>query len=258
MHNFKPMHFKYIISELADNILFITLNRPKKHNALCIDLVRELNTAFNQALTNTEINAVIILGNENAFSAGGDLKEMQQLSVSEAQKRSAYVQETFSLLKEQKVPVVSIISGVCLGGGLELAMHTDIRICTETAKIGLPEVKYGMIPGAGGTVQLPNYLGEADASYYLLTGSDIPLTKALNTGLIQKVIPQKVYDDEITMQADYFRSANVEGLKAIKSMVKLKSSASLSERYAAESEHFANLLTQQGRQGIENKFIKDK
>jgi len=252
------MQFNYIISKQESGILYITLNRPEKHNALCIDLVKELNGAFTEAKQNNEIRAMFILGNKNAFSAGGDLKEMKSLDKAEAVKRSNFVQKTFRMLNEIEIPVVSLISGICFGGGLELALHTDFRFCAENTRIGLPEVKYGMIPGAGGTVQLPNYLGKADASYYLLKGEGIPLQKALNTGLIQKIIPDQDFEKEIVILADYFRSANIYALKAVKQMVKQNGNGKVDENYKMESDYFATLLSQQGHQGIEDKFIKNK
>lgn len=252
------MQFNYIISKQVNAILFITLNRPDKHNALCIDLVKELNLAFTEAKDNDGINAIFVLGNKNAFSAGGDLKEMKTLEKAEAQKRSAFVQETFCLMSEIEIPVISLISGICFGGGLELALHTDFRICAESARIGLPEVKYGMIPGAGGTVQLPNYLGKADASYYLLTGNEIPLQKALHAGLIQKTVADKEFNNEIEILANYFRSANRNALKAVKKMLMQNGNNKTNANYAMESDFFATLLTQQGHRGIEDKFIKNK
>lgn len=251
------MHFNYIISKQENKILFITLNRPKKHNALCIDMVKELNNAFNIAISNNGLQAIFILGNENAFSAGGDLKEMQNLDKDEAEKRSLFVQETFSLLNKIEIPVIAFISGICFGGGLELALHTDFRICDESARIGLPEVKYGMIPGAGGTVQLPIYLSKADASYFLLTGNEIPIQKALNAGLVQKVIPNHEFKEEIEILANYFRSANKQALIAVKKMVSQKGNK-MESNYKMEADFFATLLTQQGHKGIEDNFIKNK
>lgn len=251
------MQYKFINTSTKDKIFVITLNRPDKHNALHIDMVRELNHCFSELINNSSINAIFIKGNDKAFCAGGDLKEMQQLDEKEAKRRSAYVQSTFKLLGEIKVPVVAFVQGICYGGGLELTMHTDFVICDETARLALPEVKYGMIPGAGGTVQLPLQMMKSDAAYFLLTGNEIPLSKAFNSGLIQLVLCNDEFEQEKIKLASYFANANPFALKAIKERIRSSSNKSLDENYNQESKYFSELLTQQGRTGIEKNFLKN-
>ncbi len=251
------MNYIYILTKIENNILYVTLNRPQKHNALCIDMVIELNHAFTEANNIRNIKALFLLGNDKAFSAGGDLIEMKALDQKEAEKRSAFVQTTFQLLNEIEVPVVAFISGICFGGGLELAMHCDFCICADNTRLALPEVRYGMIPGAGGTVQLPIHLGNADASFYLLTGDDIPLNKALNAGLIQNVVLLNAFKKELSEQAEYFGKASKEALVAIKKMLRENSKTNLREIYKKEAMWFSSLLSKKGHKEIESKFEKN-
>ncbi len=251
------MDYTYILTKIENNILYVTLNRPQKHNALCIDMVRELNHVFAEANNMKNIKALFLLGNEKAFSAGGDLIEMKTLDQKEAEKRSTFVQSTFLLLNKLEVPVVAFISGICFGGGLELAMHSDFRICAENARLALPEVRYGMIPGAGGTVQLPIQLGNADAAYYLLTGNDIPLTKAYNAGLIQNVVSLIEFEKEQIAQANYFTEASKEALIAIKKMLHENAKSDFNEIYKKEALWFSSLLSQIGHKEIVSKFEKN-
>lgn len=248
------MNYTFIQTQRYNQVFSISLNRPEKHNALSIDLVQELHHCFTELLSDTDVHAVFIHGNEKAFSAGGDLKEMKDLDKEEANKRSQYVQETFQLMAQIKVPVVSFIQGICFGGGLELALHSDFRICSDTAKLALPEVKYGMIPGAGGTVQLALQMNNADAAFHLLTGSEIDLNKAYYAGVIQSLVADSAFNQEIDKQQTYFNSASKEALKAVKAMI-ISNKSHKMELYKQESDLFSTLLSEQGNSGIEKKFI---
>lgn len=250
------MPYQYITVRFENHIAHLSLNRPSKHNALCIAMVQELNQFVKQCATDSKLKAVFISGNEKAFSAGGDLKEMQFLNQDEAEIRSKYVQDTFRLYAELPVPVIAFISGICFGGGLEFALHCDFRIASSTAKLALPEVKYGMIPGAGGTVQLPLQMAKADAAYFLLTGSEIPLQKALSNGLVQKIVEPMELDEEKEKMQAYISSASAEALSAVKKMLILSDANEPNKAYQTESALFAKLLCENGRGGIEQNFKK--
>lgn len=245
---FKSM--KHLIVNKNKNVLTIALNRAEKYNALNNDLISELNEVFAKAIM-LNVNAVFITASEKVFCAGGDLNEMKNLNLQQAEQQSMFVQNTFKILQEIPVPVVAFISGICYGGGLELALHADFRICTNTCKMAMPEVKYGIIPGGGGTVLLPQKLNADTAKYYLCTGAEIPLQLAYNQGLIQKIIQQNELEKEINEQTNYFNSCNRDTLVALKSIKKTNNNTDL---YKQEAKLFASLLQKNGINKIENLF----
>ncbi len=248
------MAYTYIDLRITEHVALLELQRSAKKNALCIAMVQELHACFSDLKENPKIQALLIRGQEDVFSAGGDLKEMQDLSEEEAQKRSAFVQETFSILRQMPCPVVAFIQGICYGGGLELALHCDIRLAADNTRLAFPEVKYGMIPGAGGTVLLREYIPAGDAFYFLSTGNEIPLDKALTQGLIQESFPLEVSEQYLQTQINHYQQLNPKALSALKKIQQLNCTKSLDERYLSESVHFANLLVQNGRKGIQKKF----
>ncbi len=247
--------FQIQISE-KNKILNIILNRTEKYNALSNSLLSELDEALEKA-KQTLANAVFVSSaSEKVFCAGGDLDEMKQLNKESAEKQSLWVQHIFRKQQEIPVPVISFISGFCYGGGLELALHSDIRICTENTKFAMPEINYGIIPGGGGTVLLPKLLGKNQAAYYLFTAENIPLQTAKEQGLIQKVVPENTLQDEMQKQAEYFSKCNRKSLIAIKKMI--LSDLDTAELYKQEARLFSSLLQKGGTELIDEKFSKKR
>ncbi len=248
------MEYQYVTFTFHQGIACLTLNRPDKLNAICFQMVEEIGLALSKIDTNTT-KALFVLGQSNAFSAGGDLKEMKTLNQQEAERRSIFIHETFQQIQKLPIPTVAFISGICLGGGLELALHCDVRICSRTARMALPELQYGMIPGAGGTVQLPLHLGNANAAYYLYTGADIPLELALQQGLIQQLVSVEQFSELQKSMANHFSNTNLESLKDIKAQLKMhREGFSLVERYRQEAAFFSTLLVSHGKEGIGERF----
>ncbi len=247
------MEYQYIKTFNNQGVAHIQLNRPDKLNAICFRMVEELNHVISAVDVNA-VNALFVYGSEKAFSSGGDLKEMKMLTQEEAERRSHFIHHTFRLLQTVEVPTLAFISGVCLGGGLELALHCDVRIATETAKLGLPELQYGIIPGAGGTVQLPIQMGYSQAAYYLLTGENIPTHLALQHGLVQRLIPEGTLDVTLASMETYFGKLNPEAVKATKEMLQRNHTADVNTRYANEAALFGKLLASSGKQGIGERF----
>lgn len=245
------MQYNYIEFSKKETVAFIKLSRPNKLNAICFEMVEEIN----HAVTNIDLNnisAIFILGSEKAFSAGGDLKEMQQLTQEEAERRSNYIHDTFRLFQKIEIPTVAFIQGFCFGGGLELALHCDIRICDNTAKFAFPEVKYGMIPGAGGTVRLPIVVGETHANYYLLTGEEFSVETAQKINLINKVVKTEKFEEEINNKLEFFKNANIDSLKAIKLLQ--NRTDNIDDAYKNEAQLFSKLLFKNAKEGIGDKF----
>ena len=247
------MSYQNIDFRISDRIAYLKLNRPEKRNALSLALIEELGLALNELAQNESIYAVFVLGNMEAFSAGGDLMEMQELSLEEAEKRSRLVQNTFQRLANLEVPVIAFIAGIAFGGGLELALHCDFRISSRSARFTFPEAKFGLIPGAGGTVLFPQLASKGDASYYLFTGHEIPIDKAYDLGIVQKVVYADELDKEMHHLACYFSGCSLEAIKAMKRMVK-RAKPNLTENYEQESKEFARVLQLVGREGIKTKF----
>ncbi|PKP10846.1 MAG: hypothetical protein CVU09_04800 [Bacteroidetes bacterium HGW-Bacteroidetes-4] len=247
------MKYSYIKCTQNDKVLLVRLNRPEKLNAINFLMVQELNHLLT-TIDTEKLNALFIAGNEKAFSAGGDLSEMKTLSKAEAEKQSQYIHNTFRMLQSLAIPTVVFISGICLGGGLELAMHCDIRIAAENAQLGFPELKYGIIPGAGGTVLLPEQMGYHQSAYYLLTGEPIPLTIAQQQGLIQQVIPNANFKANMENLLSVMNTLNSQAIKATKTMLQLNRLTDINTRYMNEARLFAELLEKNIQKGVGERF----
>lgn len=247
------MKYNYINCSQNDKVLIVRLNRPEKLNAINFAMVQELNHLFS-SLDADKLNALFITGIDKAFSAGGDLSEMKKLDRTKAEKQSQFIHNTFRMLQTMSLPSVAFIQGICLGGGLELAMHCDIRIASENVQLGFPELKYGIIPGAGGTVQLPMQMGYNQAAYYLLTGESIPVSLAQQQGLIQQVVPNDSMVAKMEELLLVMNALNSQAVKATKTMLQLSRPHDLDSCYQNEARFFAELLEVNIQKGVGEKF----
>ena len=171
-------------------IAYITVNRPKVLNALNTRTWEELRTAFAQARHDADVRGIILSGaGDKAFIAGADISEVGQLSAVEAERSSNNGQAVLDLIENLGKPVVAAINGFALGGGCETAMACTIRIASETARFGQPEVKLGLLPGGGGTQRLPRLVGKGRALQLILTGESITAQEAWRIGLVNEVVP---------------------------------------------------------------------
>lgn len=187
------MNFENIISETYQGITTITINRPNKLNALNRDTISELHEAFKIANEDKNIRVIILTGSgEKAFVAGADISEFANFDVENGRKLAAEGQELlFDFVENLSTPVIAAINGFALGGGLELAMSCHFRIASDNAKMGLPEVSLGVIPGYGGTQRLPQLVGKGRAMEMIMTASMIDANTALNYGLVNHVTRQE-------------------------------------------------------------------
>jgi enoyl-CoA hydratase len=184
------MDYQNLLFERSENIAQITLNRPKLLNALNRALFTELDAALDETAADDSVRAVILTGaGEKAFAAGADIQELAQLSATEGQQLALKGQRIFSKLENLGKPAIAAINGFALGGGCELAMSATIRIASETARLGQPEVKLGLLPGYGGSQRLPRLVGKGAAFKLLLTGEMISASEALRIGLVDEVVP---------------------------------------------------------------------
>jgi enoyl-CoA hydratase len=171
-------------------VAYITLNRPKVLNALNQRTWEELRSAFEDARDDAEVRGIIVTGaGDKAFAAGADISELAKATAVEAEKSSSYGQEVLNLVESLGKPVIAAVNGFALGGGCETAMACTIRVASENAKFGVPEVTLGLIPGCGGTQRLPRLVGKGRALQLILSGGMIGADEAYRIGLVNEVVP---------------------------------------------------------------------
>ena len=183
------MNVPHIVWERKEKAAWITLNRPQQLNALCRQAMEELHTALATIERDDQIEIVVITGaGERAFAAGADIQELASLSPREAEAFSRFGQNVFQHLERMRKPSLGVINGLALGAGCELAASCSLRIASQSAKFGQPEVNLGIIPGWGGTQRLPRLIGRARALSLILTGEIIDAMEAWRIGLVHKVV----------------------------------------------------------------------
>ena len=184
------MRYNNVLVSEEDGIATITINRPKKLNALNKETIAELHDAFEEADAEIETRVIILTGSgEKAFVAGADISEFADFDVEEGAKLSRQGQELlFDFIENLSTPVIAAVNGFALGGGLELAMACHFRIASGNAKMGLPEVSLGLIPGYGGTQRLPQLVGKGKAMEMIMTASMITAEDAKTCGLVNHVV----------------------------------------------------------------------
>ena len=179
-----------VLYEKKGAIAYVTLNRPKVLNALNKATIAELNEAFKDARDDAAVRGVILTGaGDKAFAAGADISEMANDTPAEAEDKTRHGQRLTRVIENLGKPVVAAVNGFALGGGCELAMACTIRIASERARLGQPEVKLGLVPGYGGTQRLPRLVGKGAALKLLLTGDMVGAEEAFRMGLVSEVVP---------------------------------------------------------------------
>jgi enoyl-CoA hydratase len=181
-----------IVQEQYDSfVALIQLNRPKELNALNTQLMQELRDALQLLDKNDSVRVIVITGNDQAFAAGADIKQMADKSAVDMLMIDQF--STWDQIRKTKKPIIAAVSGFALGGGCELAMTCDIIIASESARFGQPEIKIGVMPGAGGTQRLTRAIGKAKAMEMILTGRFITAEEAYEYRLVNKVVPVEMY-----------------------------------------------------------------
>src|SRR6058998_2934778 len=184
------MTYQTLLFEIKDGIAFVTINRPDKLNALNDQVILELSSAVDRLTTEAEIRGAILTGaGPKAFVAGADIGDLARQGPFDGKARAQRGQGVLRRLETCGKPVIAAINGFALGGGCELAMACHMRIASENAKFGQPEVKLGIAPGYGGTQRLPRLVGKGNALYLILTAEMIDAQEALRIGLVNKIVP---------------------------------------------------------------------
>jgi enoyl-CoA hydratase len=189
------MPYEFLTVDVADRIATVTVNRPDKLNALNARVLEELDGVFTAIATDALVAAVIVTGAGRAFVAGADIAEIKANDAAGLERLSAYGQGVFNKIERLPKPVIAAVNGFALGGGCELALACHIRVASEHAKFGLPEVKLGLIPGYGGTQRLPRLIGKGRALRMILTGEQVDATEAHRIGLVNDVATASTLQD---------------------------------------------------------------
>ena len=228
-----------ILFERQGAIGIVTINRPKVLNALNKETMRELKTLVEQIAVDQEIGVVIVTGSgDKSFVAGADITEMQPLSALEGRQWGKFSQGVFNALENLPQPVIAAVNGFALGGGCELAMSCDIRIASEKAKFGQPEVLLGVIPGFAGTQRLPRLIGKGRAKELLFTGKQIDAMEAYRIGLVNAVVPAEKLLDVAKEWANLILSRGMVAVQLCKSAVNEGMDMDFDSGQAYEAEAF--------------------
>ncbi len=195
------MTYELLLIETLGSVGKITLNRPKQLNALNGQLMDELGAALKAFDADEAIGCMIITGSEKAFAAGADIGAMATYRFADVYKND-YITKNWETIRTIRKPVIAAVSGFALGGGCELAMMCDFIIAADNAKFGQPEIKLGIIPGAGGTQRLPRAVGKAKAMDMALTGRMMDAAEAERAGLVSRVVPVASLQDEVLAAAN--------------------------------------------------------
>ncbi len=245
-----------ILTEVRGKVGLIRLNRPKALNALNHTLMRELVDALQAFDADPNIGAMVITGNERAFAAGADIKEMAGATPVDMLNRD-YI-ELFDRIREVKKPIIAAVSGYALGGGFELAMTCDMIVASETAKFGQPEINLGIIPGAGGTQRLTHTVGKYLAMEMVLNNRSLSAEEAARFGLVNRVVPPERYLDEALELAQQIAARAPVAVRIAKEAVNKALETSLTEGLAYERRVFYLLFATEDQKEGMKAFIEKR
>lgn len=218
-----------------DEFAVVTLNRPEALNALSMEIVRELGRLFDEAEA-SDARALLITGaGDKAFCAGADITEFMGRGIADTKAGAERGQRTFAKLDRLRIPSLAVINGFALGGGLELAMACTLRVATPNARMGLPEIKLGLIPGYGGTQRLPALVGQGRALEMIMTGHMIDAEEAFRIGLVNRVVEGDAIEAGIAFARE-FSSYGMLALKFAREAVQRAADATLSEGLDIEAD----------------------
>lgn len=242
--------------QAAPQVALIRLNRPKELNALNLQLMRELRDVLKELDADDKIKVIVLTGNDKAFAAGADIKEMVGKGAIDMLQIDQF--STWDQIKKTKKPLLAAVSGFALGGGCELAMTCDMIIASETAQFGQPEIKIGVMPGAGGTQRLTKAVGKALAMEMVLTGNFINAERALQTGLINKIVPTELLLIETLKLATQIAAQSPMALQLAKESVLSAFSTTLEEGLLLERKNFYMLFAGEDQKEGMQAFIEKR
>lgn len=253
------MSYENILLEREDNIAVITINRPKVLNALNADTLKELEAAFDEVENDEQVRVVILTGaGEKAFVAGADIAFMSRLNPMEAVKFARIGQKVFSKIENLSKPVIAAINGFALGGGNELAMACDIRVASEKARLGQPEVQLGLIAGFGGTQRLTRLVNPGLAKEILYTADQYDAAAALRMGLVNHVVPAGELMGFCKAMAQRIAARGPVAVKLTKEAINMGLEMDLEKAFALESDLFGLVFTTEDRKEGIGAFLEKR
>ena len=250
--------FQTLLVEVRESAGLIRLNRPERMNALNDALARELEQALRAFDADPKIKAIVIIGSDRAFAAGADIGAMAEWDYQKVYADN-YITTNWEAVRHTRKPVIAAVSGYALGGGCELAMMCDIIIAAESAKFGQPEIKLGIIPGAGGTQRLPRAVGKAKAMDLVLTSRMMDAAEAERAGLVSRVVANEQLMTEALAAADAINRLGGPSVLAAKECVNRAFEGGLSDGVMYERRMFHALFgTEDQREGMDAFLNKRK
>ncbi len=229
---------------MEDGLAEVTVNRPEALNALNLEVLRELRDVLREVEGREDVRAVILTGaGDKAFVAGADIREMLPMRPLETRRFAALGHEITRLLERMEKPVVAAVNGYALGGGCELALACDLRLASDRATLGLPEVGLGIFPGFGGTQRLTRLVGRGRASELIFTGDPVDAEEAARIGLVNRVVPHGELMEEARRLARRMLERGPLALKMAKSAVQQSQEVGLSSGLSYEREAFSLIFS---------------
>jgi enoyl-CoA hydratase len=244
------MSYQNILAETRGRVGLITLNRPKALNALNDALMNELGELLAKFDADENIGAIVVTGSDKAFAAGADIGAMKELGYMDVYS-SDFITRNWERMRSVRKPVIAAVAGYALGGGCELAMMCDIIIAADTAKFGQPEIKLGIIPGAGGTQRLPRAVGKAKAMDMVLTARTMDAAEAERAGLVSRVVPADKLLEEALAAAAQIAEYSLPSVMMAKEAVQRAFESPLAEGIMFERRLFHALFaTEDQKEGM--------
>lgn len=244
------MTFKILKIQNQDGILTITISRPEALNALNTAFFDEMDLLLDDISNDDSVKIIIITGEGKAFVAGADIAEMVNKNSIEGTEFSVRGQKVFRKMEHLDKPIIAAINGFALGGGLELALACDIRLASDNARFGQPEVNLGLIPGFAATQRLPRLIGTANALWLLMTAEMIDAAEALRIGLVQKVFVPEELIESANKMAQLILSKGPKAVKKIKKVVRKGMETDFDSGSQLEAQEFGTLFGNEGEEGM--------
>jgi enoyl-CoA hydratase len=251
-----PYEFILVTPEYKEHIALVQLNRPKELNALNLQLMGELRDALKELDENPSVRVIIVTGNEKAFAAGADIKQMAGKTAIDMLQIDQF--STWDTIRKTKKPIIAAVSGFALGGGCELAMICDMIVASESAKFGQPEIKIGVMPGAGGTQRLTRAIGKARAMEMVLTGKFISAEEAEKFGLVNRVVPVELYLSETVKLAQEIAEMSPIAVQMAKESVNKAYDTHLQEGLFFERKNFYMLFASEDQKEGMAAFVEKR
>jgi len=248
------MDYETIVTSKEGMLGIITLNRPQAMNALSSKLVTDLISALTEFEKDDGVRCLVIAGSERAFSAGADIKEMNEMTAVQMAMTGHFF-PLWDKVGHYPKPIVGALSGYVLGGGLELAMSLDVLIASETTQLGQPEIDIGVMPGGGGTQRLTRAVGKSKAMEMILTGKRIGAEEARTLGLVSRVVPREAYLEEAKKVANEIASKSPVAVRMAKMAVNKAFEMGLTQGIDFERELFYLLFASEDKDEGMNAFI---